>query len=292
MGRKRKNFRSLSKRSQRRRIQEAIKNSINNITLHEHALVQYHLASTSTSSLQDNHTTSLQTKVGSVCIPEALILEDSEISLEDYEIHSENSVISSESSVENFTHDISDYVDHQSILSDDAFVEAVPPASDQSLSNVYEACEMCSEKLKEILKKWMESEKSVSHVSFSRLLKGLQPHFRTLPCSSKTLLPLMKDYILSPMAHGEYAHFNNWKQGLINTINAIPQLEHNKINLLMNIDGIPLFPNTVKYTAYPLLLKIMKIPFKILVVGIYCSNKTKKTECHHLKSFYMTFFLI
>ena len=125
----------------------------------------------------------------------------------------------------------------------------------------------------------MNSEKSVSHEAFSRLLKIYQPQFPSLPSCSKTLLAQMNDYTISTMGLGEYANFLNWEQGLLNTINAIPQLEVKKINLLVNIDGIPLFPNSVKYCAYPILLTIMENPSKVIVVGIYCSNKTKKLEC-------------
>ena len=81
------------------------------------------------------------------------------------------------------------------------------------------------------------------------------------------------------MEHGEYAHFLNWEQGLINTVNAVPQLQQKKINIMMNIDGIPVFRNSVKYTAYPILLKVIENPCKVIVVGVYCSNKTTKLEC-------------
>ena len=81
------------------------------------------------------------------------------------------------------------------------------------------------------------------------------------------------------MGHGEYVHFN-W---IVALKEYIKKFHKNKgtINLLANIDGLPLFANTRKYTAYPILVKIMSTesnePKKVFCCGIYCSNSTTKT---------------
>ena len=67
----------------------------------------------------------------------------------------------------------------------------------------------CSDRIKNHLKLWIESEKVVPRSSVDRLLKRLSENF-ILPTSVKTLLKSEKCDSISVMGEGEYIHFNNW----------------------------------------------------------------------------------
>lgn len=250
MGKKRKMFCNLTERAKRRRLQvglqeEKNKNSVQQSKSLEHCEIGCK-SSTSSTPFDDDLSNVQESSLSSVSF------------IDTFPYYSSN---------ENLLN-LSDEIAVDEVQSD----SGIPPTSRTS-----EACESCTLDLKELLAKWMQSEKSIPHDAFTRLLKVLREKFPMLPSSSKTILPYVKNRII-PMFHGEYLHFSNWEQGLINALNANHLLQVKEINLLMNVDGIPMFPNSVKYTSYPLLLKIMEIPSKIFIVGVYCSNKTKNTS--------------
>ena len=139
----------------------------------------------------------------------------------------------------------------------------------------------CGEKLEAEITEWMQNEKTVPHDSISRLLKRLNKHFPSLPLSAKTLIEKSTVEIF-PCDDGEYVHFSNWKEGLASLIGKFYCQGSNKsVSLSVNIDGIPLYNNTTKYSAYPILVQVLEYPSHILCAGIYCSNKF---ECKGMPS--------
>lgn len=120
---------------------------------------------------------------------------------------------------------------------------------------------MTVNKLREGLNTWLATEKYLHYDAVTRLLSVLCNDFPSLPKSAKTLIS-QTDKIV-PIHNGEYDHLKNWREGIIMLINTqfkigMPKL----VNLCVNIDGIPLYSNTVKYTAYPILVKLLEFPQK------------------------------
>jgi hypothetical protein len=103
----------------------------------------------------------------------------------------------------------------------------------------------------------------------------LNPYFPTVPLTPKTLLDLQPEQngTVSLMGEGEYVHFP-WVDSLRKIIeNNDTENTEKIVNLAVNVDGLPLYKNTNKYTAYPILVSAMQYPKYILTAGIYCSNK-------------------
>jgi len=71
------------------------------------------------------------------------------------------------------------------------------------------------------------------------------------------------------MEPGDYVHFPLWCKQLKEYVTHKAP-EKSEFKIVFNIDGIPLANNT-KYTAYPILAKIMDLE-KVFTIGIYCTN--------------------
>ena len=143
----------------------------------------------------------------------------------------------------------------------------------ESLNLSTESCSNSTLNLRKTLKEWMNEEKKVHHDAVSRLLKKLQKDFPELPVSAKSLVSNDTDYVFREMHLGEYVHFN-WILGLEKFLAQNTEAESLiDINLCVNVDGLCLFQNNSKYSAYPILVKILGAQQKILCAGIYCSNK-------------------
>ena len=172
---------------------------------------------------------------------------------------------------------------------DSDYLDAVMD-NDQSLSDEYtsfnkedsSACVgECTSKLKNTLKEWINEEKHVPHYSVTRLLIKLKKDFPLLPVSCKSLIPKNPDYRLQEMHLGQYVHFE-WISAVMKYCEENLKARNlEELSLIVNVDGLPLFNNSLKYVAYPILFKIIDAPQKTFCAGIYCSNKVadgKKDE--------------
>ena len=114
----------------------------------------------------------------------------------------------------------------------------------------------CSEYLSETLREWINNEKQVPHSSVDRLLDKLSSNFN-VPKSTKTLFH-KRDWNISPMSNGEFLSLENWVTDIqqIASVNEI-----NCLNLIVNIDGIPLSNplGVTKYHAYPILINLLEL---------------------------------
>ena len=160
----------------------------------------------------------------------------------------------------------------------DSICEAIDEVCAQASVNPYteSARAQWTSELKDQLALWMQTEKSLPSECVTRLLAFLRVKFPSLPKNAKCLLKLHVNYSISSMGNGEYAHFEGWIQDVIKCTSSYDE-NISEVNLIINIDGIPLYSNTTKYTAYPILVKIYEVPEKMIVCGIYCSNKSRQT---------------
>lgn len=135
----------------------------------------------------------------------------------------------------------------------------------------------CSELLQNHLKNWIASEKNVPRLSVNRLLQSLSEDFN-LPVTVSTLLKDEKCESAHSMMEGEYIHFGNWIDDISKYLSSVvTNTDRNltsKFSLVVNIDGLNLFNalSSSKYSAYPILVKILEFPQKIFCAGIFCSN--------------------
>lgn len=104
-------------------------------------------------------------------------------------------------------------------------VHEVPSASGASLNYTNEKCGISTEDLRELLTEWMTSEKSVPRDAFTCQPKILQRKFPALPSTSKTLLSTKVEYCIYHIILWRVCYVLNWEQGLMNCMNALPQLE-------------------------------------------------------------------
>lgn len=143
----------------------------------------------------------------------------------------------------------------------------------------------CSNILQAHLKKWIDLEKSIPRSSVDRLLCALSEDFH-IPKSCKTLLTDEKGGEIYEMGDGEYVHFSNWTDDLSKFLCTEMNASHNnssdisalkELSIVVNIDGLNLFNSLScnKYTAYPILIKVLEFPCKIFCAGLYCSNSHK-----------------
>ena len=131
----------------------------------------------------------------------------------------------------------------------------------------------CSFHLESKLRNWVSNEKNISSKSVTRLLRSLHGTFPSLPKTAHTLKQETKHPVIE-IGGGEYAHLD-WIDALKGVIENEFTVGPKIINLLVNIDGLPLYRNTSKYTTYPILVSPLQFPKYVLTVGVYCSNKLK-----------------
>ena len=131
----------------------------------------------------------------------------------------------------------------------------------------------CGEKILSIVKDWSSKENLVSKVSITRLLTQINASFPKVPKTYHGLHRYEKPAV-EVMKPGEYVHFCKWTQHVKDVMdNFLDEAGNKSFNLCFNVDEIPLFNNSRFYNAYPILVKFIDIPEKIIVAGIYCTNK-------------------
>ncbi|XP_078487356.1 uncharacterized protein LOC144745231 [Ciona intestinalis] len=149
---------------------------------------------------------------------------------------------------------------------------------------------MTSSSIKEVIKFWALNEPSMPKSSLTNLLKLIHPFHNELPKSSKTLLPCPKlEY--NAMGKGEYVHFPNWISALKSVltrflIDEVPTVNY---QVIVNIDGLPLFTHSPDYKLYPILLSVYSIAMRPICVGVYCTNKSNNREMPDLTVFLKDF---
>lgn len=125
---------------------------------------------------------------------------------------------------------------------------------------------------------------NITHSALGGLLKLLNSHscFKSLPKDARTLLKTPRTTITSLISDGEYVHF-----GLENAIRVLakdlPNLEK-KIQLYINIDGIPIFKSS-SIQFWPILCSIVNPPSKPTTVGIFCGDKKSSSSSQYLSIF-------
>jgi hypothetical protein len=116
-------------------------------------------------------------------------------------------------------------------------------------------------------------------MTITKLLHHMSSFFPGVKLTAKTIKQQeVIDVTITPMHFGRYAHFNNWQTALRKQLEAV-KFAKSHINIIVNVDGIPLFNDSRKYHAYPILLQIsFKNMSKIICVGVYLSESEKSNK--------------
>ena len=129
----------------------------------------------------------------------------------------------------------------------------------------------CSNFFLKHLREWALQEKTVSNDSITRLLTAMRENFPTFPKKASTLKGSQPNFDLCAMNDGEYIHFD-WIQSVKNFVDASYDTGIKTLSVSVNIDGLPLYKCTNKYTTYPILMSLLEFPSKVFAIGLYCSN--------------------
>ena len=79
------------------------------------------------------------------------------------------------------------------------------------------------------------------------------------------------------MHNGRFAYVNDWCASLqahLSHINYSMKI----VMLNLNIDGIPLFNDSRRFHAYPILIQVLSVPDKIICAGLYLFELSGKNK--------------
>ena len=131
-------------------------------------------------------------------------------------------------------------------------------------------------KIEIALLNWDAACPNLPQLSKTKLLQCLNSFFPGIPKCSSTLFnnsPINSD--ISEMHHGRYLHFNDCFQSISKFLNRI-SFKGDEISFNLNVDGVPLFGDSRKFHAYPILMQTVSHPSKIFCVGVYMSETAMK----------------
>lgn len=128
-----------------------------------------------------------------------------------------------------------------------------------------------SEKVEAAIVNWMLDCPRVPLASVSKLMRHMHHFFPGVHLTAKTLTKNLEPNVsIEEMHFGRYVHFNNWVQDLVLHLNSHNWEDDVTVNL--NVDGIPIFNDSRKYHAYPVLIDVRISTPKIICVGMYLSE--------------------
>lgn len=142
-----------------------------------------------------------------------------------------------------------------------------------------------STSLEDDLATWA-TEHKITHVALNSLLHILREHNLTLPKDSRTLLGTVRSTELQDKASGKYYHYGvlkSIKEVLHQNIYMLSNI--NKLELQVNIDGLPLFKSSAKQ-FWPILGTVQNLPHKEPVtIGLFCGTCKPTSLDEYLEDF-------
>lgn len=145
-------------------------------------------------------------------------------------------------------------------------------------ANLLENFEDKNEDFKKFIANWAVTTNS-SHAACNKLLSGLRKFTDyDLPKDIRTLLKTPKESTILPMGHGYYCHFG-LKKIIIQMVKAYTE-SRNYVNLLINIDGLPLSKSS-KACLWPILCSNFQTS-KVYIIGAYF-GQTKPENANFLR---------
>lgn len=140
----------------------------------------------------------------------------------------------------------------------------------------------------EAIRQWALIDPPIPHARLELLLNILRRGHPNLPKSAKTFLSTTSiEYNIENIDKNndhEFVYFGIY-HNILRCIN-LNLHEVNKIELLINVDGLPLFKSSLKQ-LWPILCKIFHNPdiYKPFPVAIYCGNNKPRNVLRYLDKF-------
>jgi hypothetical protein len=141
------------------------------------------------------------------------------------------------------------------------------------------------EKIQKVILEWSVQDKTVSDSSIARLLKKFREYYPSIPACPATLRGKSFAQIrYTAMNNGTYAHFPEWPENMSSYLES-SAFKGEEVELILNIDGIPLFNDSRQHHAYPILVLPVWQPNKIFVAGLYVSETPETNKMPPVKQF-------
>ena len=146
-------------------------------------------------------------------------------------------------------------------------------------------CHEVNEKILPILLEVWAVQNCITHNALRDLLCLLHKLHPNLPKDPRTLFSLSYEFTIDNTAGGQYYHF-----GIASTLSHQFQLKlYSKINLQLNIDGLPLFKSSDKQLWPILALTEENHKFEMhiqpFVIGVYAGDRKPCSAVDYLKQF-------
>jgi len=132
---------------------------------------------------------------------------------------------------------------------------------------------------------WAVNE-HISHTSLKSLLSILKAHpcHSDLPSDPRTLLNTPRGTELRNINFGQYWHYG-LKKGLTNFLNKKGQIQSNKIELMIGVDGLPISKSSGSQ-LWPILGSVIGFN-EVFIIGIYHSYSKKPEKSNEFLEYFV-----
>jgi hypothetical protein len=178
-----------------------------------------------------------------------------------------------------FAEDSSNLSDQSS--DEDASWDAIDIENENKNGSSESDGEVGSIDLKHRLQAWAV-DCGVTHAQLNKLLPILKEVDSSLPLTAKTLLKTSDDFKCSSLSGGDYMYFGVSAGLNVVLADRLDLHDFNKLELALNIDGVPLFKSST-YSLWPVLCYITNVkPHRVFVVAVF-GGKSKPCDLEFLE---------
>ena len=127
-------------------------------------------------------------------------------------------------------------------------------------------------KIEAAITNWTFNNPKIPKQAISNLLHEMKLFYPSITLTANTLLKTdLSTLSYKNIYCGRYCHISDWIDSLAAYLQAIKILD-DSVEIICNLDGIPLYNDSRKYHAYPILISTCTTPSKIFCAGVYLSE--------------------
>jgi len=147
------------------------------------------------------------------------------------------------------------------------------------------SCVLDQLSFKQQIASWAVNE-HINHTSLKNLLSILKAHpcHSDLPTDPRTLLNTPRSTEIRNINFGQYWHYG-LKKGLINFLNKNAQIQSNKIELMIGVDGLPISKSSGSQ-LWPILGSVIGFN-EVFIIGIYHSYSKKPEKSSEFLEYFV-----
>ena len=177
------------------------------------------------------------------------------------------------------------YTDSQAYSTSSPKLCSAPSTSNRSQ---YKNLADIADGVENALKDWLKECPNVPDTTVSNLLGHLKKTIPDIKTTAKYFRNINLNFSISPMYNGRYSYISSWKDSVLMHLNCLSS-NINEIEVSFNVDGIPVFNDSRKNHAYPILMKVFTNPSKIFCIGLYLSEKDGMNKMPHVNDLMFDF---